>query len=163
MAVAARVADEYIRLKAHALFVDEGGVGGGVVDRLRQLRLPVIGVNFGGRPDRHGLEDDHALYYNKRSEIWGALRSWLTVGGIPDDKDLKEQLCAPQYGFNAKGEITLERKEDMEKRGAQSPDIADALALTFAHPVMSLTQARPTRGIHQIDYDPFAEARQLVR
>lgn len=161
MSLATRIVDEYTARKATALFVDEGGVGGGVVDRLRQLRVPVIGVQFGGKADRFGLEGDYSNYANKRAEMWGSMREWLKGGGIPPDKDLMDQLCAPEYGFNNKGEIQLEKKEDMTKRGAASPDIADALALTFAYPVMSQTRSKPGGRQHTFEYDPFADARKV--
>lgn len=54
---------------------------------------------------------------------------------MPADAELRADLCGVEYGFNARGEIQLEKKEDMKKRGLASPDLGDALALTFAHPV----------------------------
>ncbi len=160
MTLAGRVADAYLQHDADAVFVDGGGVGGGVVDRLRQLGVPVIEVQFGAKADRLGLDD--ARYANKRSEIWGSMREWLKGGCIPKDDQLKEELVGPQYGFNAQDAIQLERKEDMKKRGVSSPDIADALALTFAYPVVPSEKksfglpAKPARAA--IDYDPFTEA-----
>jgi len=122
-----------------AIFVDEGGVGGGVVDRLRQLGYSVIGVNFGARADMRGHSDfgnEGEQYSNKRAEIWGSMRQWLKQGAmLPDDAELMAQLIGPEYGLNLRGEIQLERKADMKKRGIASPDRADALALTFAYPV----------------------------
>lgn len=163
MSLAGKVAEVHELYRADAIFVDGGGVGGGVVDRLRQLRVPCFDVQFGGKPDgRWAEEDSGVLYSNKRAEIWGALRSWLIAGGaIPDNKDLKAELIAPEYGFNIKNEIQLESKADMKKRGQASPDIADALALTFAYPVMASASAgrvgaeREPRVEHE--YDPFAQ------
>ena len=54
---------------------------------------------------------------------------------IPNQADLRDQLIGPEYEINLRGEYQLERKEDMRRRGLASPDIADALALTFARPV----------------------------
>ena len=62
--------------------------------------------------------------------MWGALRAWLKVGAIPFDADLHAELVGPTYGYNIRNEIQLERKEDMMKRGLESPDLGDALALT---------------------------------
>lgn len=114
-----------------AVFVDATGVGGGVVDRLIQMGLPVIGVDFGSRPS------DKSKYFNKRAEMWGRMAKWLKeCGSIPDDKDLISDLTAPSYGFSGdRGQIILEKKDDMKKRGLASPDAADALALTFAEHV----------------------------
>ncbi len=132
MEVAARVADEYRRVKPDAVFVDETGVGAGVVDRLKQLRVPVIPVNFGSRPN--GLTD--AKVANKRAEMWVRMREWLRgESAIPDDNSLEAQLTAVEYRHDANNAILLESKEEMKKRGLPSPDLADALALTFAYAV----------------------------
>lgn len=131
MEVAARIADEYNRIRPNALFIDETGVGAGVVDRLLQLGFPVQAVNFGSNPDN--LTD--AKVANKRAEMWVRMREWLKTGGIPDDPHLEAQLTSVEYKHDANNAILLEKKEDMAKRGLPSPDRADALALTFAYPV----------------------------
>lgn len=114
--------------------VDGGGVGGGVVDRLRQLGVDVVEVQFGAKasPNLAQGNREKARYLNKRAEIWGALRDWLRGGAIPLDPQLLEELCAPMYTISGEDIIALERKDSMEDRGAPSPDIADALAITFA-------------------------------
>lgn len=133
MQTAARVAAEYDRIKPDALFVDETGVGAGVVDRLMQLGYPVRPVNFGSKAD--SLTE--AKVANKRAEMWVRMREWMRAGaGIPNDTQLEAQLTSVEYKFDANNAIQLERKEDMAKRGLPSPDKADALALTFAYPVM---------------------------
>lgn len=165
MSVAGRVAQKYMEYRADALFVDGGGVGGGVIDRLRQLQIPVIEVQFGAKSDRPNF-DDQTKYANKRAEMWGYMREWLKGGGIADDSDLISQLSTPLYGFNAQNEIQLERKEDIKKRMGtsgtwSSPDVADALAITFAYPVMPHRLAgRDGAGlllgpIVKTEYDPF--------
>jgi hypothetical protein len=171
MQLAARVVQQAEEDKPDAIFVDETGVGAGVVDRVRQLMVhsgvTVLGVNFGSASDRAGLVGVGAAderYANKRAEIWGAVREWLRRGGcIPADNELRDDLVGPQYGFNARMEIQLERKEDMKKRGLSSPDIGDALALTFAYPVLgSRMKAQAQRlnaaGRQVWDYDPHAAA-----
>ena len=136
MQLASRVADEAARYKADAVFIDGGGVGGGVVDRCRQLRVQgLVEVQFGAKADRANYDVDAARYGNKRAEMWGNLRAWLAVGGIADDPELIADLTGIEYGYNADNALVLERKEDMKKRGLASPDVADALALTFAYPV----------------------------
>ncbi|MXV35857.1 MULTISPECIES: terminase [unclassified Saccharibacter] len=138
MQLAARVADEAQRYGADAVFIDDGGVGGGVVDRCQQMRVRgARGVQFGGKSDRANYATNAERYANKRAEMWGSLREWLKTGGIPDSQDLQTDLAGPWYFFNPRNEILLERKEDMKKRGLASPDMADALALTFAYPVMN--------------------------
>lgn len=132
METAARVAQEYERVKPDALFVDETGVGAGVVDRLRQLGYEVHGVNFGSKPDNL----TEAKVANKRAEMWVRLREWMRSGAaIPDDTELEAQLTSVEYKYDSNNAILLEKKEDMLKRGLPSPDRADAIALTFAYPV----------------------------
>lgn len=134
MQLAARVAHWIDRWRPDAVFVDDGGVGGGVVDRLHQLGFHgvVRGVNFGGRSDYSRSGDKAA---NKRSEMWLSAREWLERGQVPPDELFAAELTAPLYRYDAHNAIMLERKEDMKKRGMPSPDVADAFCLTFAYPV----------------------------
>jgi hypothetical protein len=85
------------------------------------------------------------MYFNRRAEVWGLMRDALKANiELPDDPEIEVDLCSPQYGFSNKGQIQLEKKEDMVRRGLASPDIADAIAYSFAerilaavHPVVS--------------------------
>ena len=152
MDLAARVANEINAWKPDAVFIDGGGVGGGVIDRLRQLGFDVIEVNFGGKP----ISDKFA---NKRAEMWNGMAEWLTAGGcLPNNPELKTDLCVPTYSFNAAGKMILESKDDIKKRGSRSTDLGDALALTFALPVRpkSTIYAR-NRHDNGDSYNPFAE------
>lgn len=165
MAVATRVVELAAELRADAIFIDGGGVGGGVVDRCRQLRLNVYDVQFGAKADRGDLLSQGELYANKRAEMWGAMRAWLATGAIEDADALGEQLVGPTYGFNGRDEIQLERKQDMKARGVPSPDWADALALTFAFPVMPNLDAGhegPHRPLVETEYDPFESKRMAA-
>ena len=161
MTLAGKVSEVYLQYRADAVFVDGGGVGGGVVDRLRQLHVPVLDVQFGGKPDNLGFltGDEGVKYANKRAEIWGAMREWLKSGGcIPDDPQLRAELTNLQYGFNMQNCIQLEKKEDMKKRGLSSPDIADALAITFAQMVVPNAHAggdHPHDDLLEVEYNPF--------
>ncbi len=128
MELAARVAQKIEEWKPEAVFIDAGN-GAGVIDRLRMLGHDVVEVHFGGRPTAQ-------QYLNKRAEMWFAVRDWLKMGGaIPNLVDLKQDLAAPVYWYDAAGRIQLEPKDDIKKRGLPSPDLGDALAVTFAHPV----------------------------
>lgn len=121
--------------KPDAVFIDEVGIGGGVVDRLLQLGFDVIGVN-GSK-----IAGERQKYFNKRTEEWVLMKKWLERGGaIPDDIELKEDLVAPEYGFDNQDRWQLERKEDVKERLGRSPDCGDALALTFAEPVVAKNQ-----------------------
>lgn len=138
MQLAARVL-ECIRIHgATAAFVDEGGIGAGVVDRLRQLNAPVFGVQFGGKPLGAVQLAAGEKVANRRAEMWAIMRDWLHVGSIPANDQLEGDLTGLEYGFNVRDEIQLERKADMKKRGLSSPDHGDGLALTFAMPVAAL-------------------------
>jgi hypothetical protein len=128
MQLAARVAAEIDRWRPDAVFCD-AGAGAGVIDRLRQLRHEVVEVPFGGRP----LDEQ---YFNRRTEMWCLMADWLRLGGaIPDDVALKQDLAAPKYSYTNAGKRSLESKDDLKARGLPSPDLGDALALTFASPV----------------------------
>jgi hypothetical protein len=159
MTLADRVADRANAEAVRAVFVDEGGVGAGVVDRLRQLGVPfVFGVNFASAAERWDAAGAKPLYANKRAEMWGNMKDWLTRGALPDNAELRGDLCGIEYGYNGKGEIQLEKKEDMKKRGLASPDLGDALALTFAHPVSTAAwDLPPVQAFMKTEYDLYAE------
>ena len=128
MQLAARVAAEIDRWRPDAVFCD-AGAGAGVIDRLRQLRHDVVEVPFGGKPI-------DAQYLNRRTEMWCLMADWLRMGGaIPDEVALKQDLAAPTYRYDAQGRRALESKDELKARGLPSPDLGDALALTFASPV----------------------------
>lgn len=157
MQLAARVAAVLEKHGAHACFVDETGVGGGVVDRLRDLGHRVTGVNNGAKADRTAIDGESVA--NKGAECWSMLRSWLKTGGaIDDDADLRSQLESREYGYNQHNEIVLEPKDVMKKRGLASPDLADAIALTFAYPVAARGQSRRTAGqVAAPDWNPYED------
>ncbi len=142
---AARLISEW---RPDAVFVDAGR-GEGVIDRLRQLGYAPIEVPFGGRPAS-------AAYANKRAEMWDALRAWMEAGGrIPDLPTLKGELAAMTYGFDAAGRLLLEAKDKIKERGLPSPDLADALALTFAYPVAPAHRAGSQPVFAEADYRPL--------
>ena len=145
MDLAAKVAEMEDEHRADAVFIDAGGVGAGVVDRLRQLGRTPVEVNFGGRADR-----DEA-HLNKRAEMWARMRDWLRAGGaIPDHDELLADLTGPDYSFDDRSRLVLERKAEMKKRGLASPDLGDALAphLCPQHPqtLRPRRLRRPARG-----------------
>ena len=110
------------------ILVDSIGLGAGVVDRLRELGLPARGINVAESPAMG------TIYINLRAELWGKMKAWLEKRDckIPKDESLLAELVAPRYTFNSSGKMKLESKDEMRKRGIGSPDMADALALTFA-------------------------------
>lgn len=156
MQLAGKVAESIQKYQPDGVFIDEGGVGAGVVDRLRQLGFDVMGINFGSSSDQ-SIGDSQLLAKNKRSEIWGSMREWLKTGGLIPEKDqkLEFELLAPMYSYDANNAIELEKKADMKKRGISSPDIADALALTFSYPVVSRSIDRQQEQEADDNYDPI--------
>lgn len=142
MTLAGDIALEADRWHPDMIFVDAGNIGGAVVDRLRQLRpdTPVMEVWFGGEGRNAELDPGVTIRVkNKRAEMWTRMRSWLRGGAIPDIEQLRDDLIGPNYMFDDEQRLRLERKQDMKKRGLASPDYADALACTFAEPVMPRT------------------------
>ena len=129
-----RLVHEVVRTRqetgAEAIFVDEGGLGGGVIDRLRELGEPVYGVHFGGRAPHR------TRFFNTRSEIFWEVRMLLNDGlmVLPPDEELAGQLISLRYDVSSSGQVRLEGKREMRKRGLPSPDKADALALAFLRP-----------------------------
>lgn len=138
MSLASKVAEQAALVGAAVVNVDEGGIGAGVVDRLVQLNVPVVGVQFGGRPVGIVKLRNGVKVANRRAEIWAIMREWLEGAMIPDDDTLDADLTGIEYGFDANDQIILEKKEHMKKRGLASPDDGDGLALTFATQVLPM-------------------------
>jgi hypothetical protein len=147
---------EYQRLgrKCQGLFVDGGGLGAGVVDMLRALGWNVIDCQ-GGRASTSPHYRFHA------HELWGRMRDAMEKLVLPQEDDLQRQLTQREYGFVGDShKIMLESKRDMEKRGIMSPDIADALALTFGPSPMEDVYSLEGMGwsnkqVSTYDYDPL--------
>lgn len=129
MQLAAQVMQAAERWHPDLIVIDGVGVGGGVIDRLKEERLRVVEVNAGSRAD------DPKRYYNKRAEMWDRMREWLATGSIPKDRDLTTDLTGIEYKHTLSQQLQMESKEDMRKRGLASPDMADVLSLTFARNV----------------------------
>ena len=131
MQIAGKLAEYNKEMLPDAIFVDKGGLGAGVYDRLVELNVPVFGVNNATRAT------DHETFENKRAEIWWTMRDWFADQPcrIPNNAALISDLTAPQPKVSSNGRKLLEKKEDMKKRQVRSPDGADALSLTFSEPV----------------------------
>lgn len=165
--LATRVYDTHVELRPDGIFIDGGGVGGGVVDNVRNLHLFCQEVQFGGKDDvggtTWGIQGER--YANKRAAMYGALRAWLKGGAIPNDPDLKRAMLAIRYSHNLRDEIILESKEDMLDDPNNSGlilDDLDALALTFAYPLAAHARAggeHPHAPVVEFDYNPYSEQR----
>lgn len=150
MALADRIAVEMAKEKPDAVFIDSGA-GQGVIDRLRQMRFDVVEVPFGAQAI------DKEQFANRRMEMWWHMAQWIKQGGaIPPDPVLQGDLGAPTYGYTPKGPKILEAKDKLKERIGRSPDLADALALTFAAPVAPKLSRSMERAIYgaKDSYDP---------
>ncbi|QWU17381.1 hypothetical protein SAMN04487895_104233 [Paenibacillus sophorae] len=150
----------YPRLRRVEIKVDDSGVGGGVTDRLNEVIAEeglsgwrVIPVNNGSKP----IDDEQDHYENRGTESWAIMRTVLQEAfskylqgepmgiELPPDERLITQLSQRKYRMTSKGRIALERKEDMKKRGLDSPDRADAVILSFVtEPDMQYSNQRPS-------------------
>lgn len=138
---AKRVIDED---KPARFFIDVGGVGAGIYDRLLEMGYDKVvrAVNFGSAPlepplvDRDGRQSGGAL--NRRAEMYMKSKAWLEDPAgvqIPDSDSLQADACGPSYKYDSLGRLQIEAKADMRRRNVPSPDEWDAVILTFAEPV----------------------------
>ncbi len=131
--------------KPARMFIDVGGLGAGVYDRLVEMGYGHIvrPVNFGGKPlEPAPLDGGGPL--NRRAEMWMKSKEWLEEPAgaqIPDDDALHGDACGPGYKYDSNTRLQLESKDDMRRRGVPSPDGWDSVALTFAEPVAPTTSA----------------------
>jgi hypothetical protein len=133
-----RIFDFHSTYRPDGIFIDGGGVGGGVVDQCRNRRLYVTEVQFGGKDIITGISTDTGgeRYANMRAAMYGALRSALKGLALPHDPALKEAMLAIRYGFNVRDEIQLVSKEDiLEDSPNADLDSLDALCLTYGGPL----------------------------
>ena len=112
-----------------AIMVDSIGIGAGVVDRLREMGLPVRGVNVA-----ESASVD-TLYARLRDELWFRAKDYFEGKDVTmcADDDLIEELASVKFAYTSLGKLKAESKDEMKKRGLPSPDLADAFCLTLAH------------------------------
>ena len=142
------------------IYFDRAGVGASVWDycryELNDFRIRYYPVDFGMKASNAGT------YGNKRVEMWGRMREWLIDGGaIPNRDDLKTELISPEFYFNDRQQMMLERKSDLKDRIGCSPDRADSLALTFSDAGAdrvgsSLDSPYVARRRTRSDFDPIS-------
>jgi hypothetical protein len=153
METAGLIKQEYDSIKEESkkpskIVVDVIGLGAGVVDRLKELGLPVVGVNVAEIPG------ESEKYLRMRDELWFNVRDWFTekICDIPSDDVLISQLSALKYFITSNGKLRVESKDELKKRGLDSPDIADAFVLTFCkenprkriRPINKISDYKPT-------------------
>ena len=110
------------------ILVDSIGIGAGVVDRLVELDLPARGINVAESPSLG------QKYGRLRDELWFNAKEWFEERDcyIPEQEELLDDLSRPRFKFLSNGKLKVESKDEMKKRGLNSPDLADAFCLTFA-------------------------------
>jgi hypothetical protein len=150
-----RILLEYRMHRPRHIFIDAGGMGGPLCNRLQHNRLPVIGVMFGGKPEGF-TEVDCA---NRKAELYAIFREHLNLLALPPDKDLRAQMIAVEAELNRQGRLQIESKQDLRRRGLPSPDFLESLTLTVAQGINNesfrdeLLAARPGQAV--CEYDPF--------
>lgn len=148
--IAARIMNAKSKWGSEAEFIDgTGGFGAGVVDALLQAGVTAHEIHFSSKAI------DSAAYNNRRSEMWFKMSDWIKKGGVlPELPELQRELTAPQYTF-VNGKLALEPKEQIKDRLGFSPDLADALALTFALPDLNKVQGAELLNRIKSDYNPL--------
>lgn len=150
------VINYYAKRETVHTFVDGIGIGSGVVDILKERGFGrIYDVNSGGKPN------DKTRFLNKRAEMYWHMREWLKEGDIRSGGDeLGVDLTVTRFSYDSHNRIRLEPKDEIKKRGLLSPDLADALALTFAEHV-PIDEARVIQGPVGQEYasvdDPLEE------
>lgn len=153
MQTVGRIVKEYhetpLEKRPGAINVDVIGLGAGVVDRLRELKLPVRGINVG---EAAAIEEKR--FMRLRDELWFKARDWFDARDccIPRDDGLISELVSPKYKIESSGKLKVESKDDMKKRGVKSPNKADAFCLTLAGGDYAIELMQP---VAQMRYDPF--------
>lgn len=144
MTIATRCAAMIEEFKVDALFVDTVGLGAGVYDRLVQL-------GYGDRVFEavaSARADKADTYANKRAEMYERMNEWLMRGAdIPDSDLLQSDLLMLGYEYDSSDRLKLQSKKDFDR----SPDLADALAMTFytLHIMPKGEQPEEYEGLHR--------------
>ena len=151
--ISARVLQAKAKWGSEMEFVDDtGGFGSSVIDSMQLAGHSPQGIHFASK----ALD---SRYMNRRAEMWLEMADWVKKGGaLPKCNQLKKELTSVQY-FLHKGKLQLEDKDQVKKRLGFSPDIADALALTFAFPDQPARDEyewlRQDTGKMVTEYNPF--------
>lgn len=127
------------RISVARICVDANGLGAGappLINRRLRHKVRVIGVRVTEKPDQKAKQGQEELgeFVALRDQLWWSVREWLRTDKgamLPPDDELREELLAPTYGRDRKGNILVMSKDDMKTQLRRSPDKAESLALTF--------------------------------
>ena len=142
------------------MFIDTGGIGGGVYDVLvsfgEKYDKIAVGVNFGGEPQEPVLllpdGSETPGPYNRRAEMYLRSKRWLQdpIGAdIPDEAVWQTDAVAAGYKYDTNQRLLIESKDAMRKRGVRSPDRWDSFILTFAEPVSEVQPVKRKSNNHR--------------
>lgn len=120
--------DQTVGSPPSLIVIDSIGIGAGVVDRLHEQSLPILGINVAE------VSSSKQQFMRLRDELWARLREWLATRRcrLPRDDQFRDDLVSAKYSFTSDGKLLIESKESMRRRGLPSCDHADALMLTLA-------------------------------
>ena len=115
--------------------VDVIGVGGGVVDRLREQGYRVEAFNAAEKSEAKDRSGELG-FINRRAEAWWSLREALDPSFDPEiclmpDDELIGDLCAPKWSVTSGGKIQVESKDQIRARLGRSTDTGDAVVQAF--------------------------------
>lgn len=146
METVGKISSAYREGQFDAIQVDAIGLGSGVVDRLKEMNLPVYGVNVAE------ISAQQEKFNSLRDQLWWAARDFFEnkqsrITPVPDNDqmlidDLIGQLTSIRYSFTSNGKLKIESKEEIKKRGLESPNLADALCLTLAEGIVKQARTR---------------------
>jgi phage terminase large subunit len=124
--------------KATVLNYDSIGVGAGVKSTInmvgtKNILCNAVSVAESPTEGKYGEKTNKDTFLNLRAQFWWLMRDKFKEKAIsiPNDSTLISELSQPLYFFNENGKIKIESKKDMRSRGIKSPNIADALMLSF--------------------------------
>lgn len=141
------------RERPHRVYIDCIGIGAGTVDRLQEMGYGCVeGINVARSAN------DKERFANLRAELWSEMRDWLQGElpvQIPDTDELHADLCSLGYKHRSNGQLLIESKDDLRKRGMPSCDLADALMLTFSYGQNAGVSAYRTEFIPQAHRNKF--------
>jgi hypothetical protein len=155
----------WVEWRPDGIFIDEGGLGGGVVDNCRRQQLFVLGIQFQQKDSISGVSNATSgeSYANMRAAMYGAARAWMKGGMLPIDPDLRTAMLAIRYTFNTKDQIVLTSKEDLlDDNPDLDLDTLDAFCLTFGGPLAPSAFAggeHPHPPPVEFEYDPYSPER----
>jgi len=167
MEVVARIVELYRKFRLDKMFIEKDGLGAGIVDRAKELTDGIIGVNAGNvgvmQPDR---------YFNKRAECAGRMAEWFADKpvSIPDDDEIQADFSCMRAQYDSNSRLKLESKIVIRRDFGISPDIFDAIGLTFAFPVTAYDRAThkhefyvPNEGVNTNERHNYKPGRSANR